>query len=142
MRISKIKIIPNYRKPWAKRLAKTVSVYLKKHGFEITHHNADATICIGGDGTIFYANHLSRISGAILGIGSKTSVVCQLRNDNWKNRLLRMLKNAKTEKRISLDVRSNTKNKSINAVNDVVIHANDYRIIRIFLECTLHIYMV
>src|SRR3989338_5871852 len=111
MQISKIKIIPNYRKLWAKRLAKTVALYLKKHGFVVAHRNTDATICIGGDGTIFYANHHNELHGAVLCIGSETSFVCTLTRDNWHHGLLRILKNPEIEKRITLTAKINNKNK-------------------------------
>ena len=132
MHISKIRILPNYRKPWALRLAKTISAFLRNHGFIIAHKNVDATICIGGDGTIFYANHRSRISGAVLGIGSKTSIVCQLKNTNWKNYLVGLLRKGKVEKRQRL--LANLNKKSFTSMNDIVLHTHNYRLIRIFVE--------
>ena len=129
-KINKIRILPNYRKPWALRLAKTLSLFLKKHDFAPAHKNVDATICIGGDGTIFYANHRNRIQGAVLGIGSKTSMVCQLRKDNWKKYLIKILRSGIIEKRQKLTV----KLKTISSINDVVVHTHDYRVIRIFIE--------
>src|SRR3989338_3115440 len=132
MHISKIRILPNYRKPWALRLAKTISAFLRNHGFIIAHKNVDATICIGGDGTIFYANHRTRIAGAVLGIGSKTSAICQLRKDNWKKGIVRALKNGKIEKRLTLIVRAGKKQFSV--LNDVVLHTHDYRVITVAIK--------
>ena len=132
MEITKIRILPNYRKPWALRLAKTLSLFLKRHNFAPAHKNVDATICIGGDGTIFYANHLSRIQGAVLGIGSKTSMVCQLRKDNWKKYLIKILRSSIIEKRQKLTVKIKTR--IVSSINDVVVHTHDYRVIRIFIE--------
>ncbi len=131
MQINKVRILPNYRKQWALKLAKTISTFLRSHGFASAHKNVDATICIGGDGTIFYANHRSRLSGAVLGIGSKTSIVCQLKNTNWKN-LVSMLKKGRVEKRQRLLAKTNKK--IFTSINDIVLHTHNYRVIRIFVQ--------
>lgn len=130
MKISRIRILPNYRKQWAKRLVKSLAAFLSKYGFTPAHSGVDATICIGGDGTIFYASHLNRIQGAVLGIGSKTSMVCQLRKDNWKRRILSMLRKGRTERRQKLLIKA--KRRQYPCINDVVVHTHDYRVIRIF----------
>ena len=132
MKIFRIKILANYKKSWAVKLAKTLRIFLQKHGFVISRNNIDATICIGGDGTIFYANHKKAIHGAVLGIGSESSVVCQLKKNNWKKQLLHILGNPKIEKRLTLTAR--TIKKQVSSLNDVVIHTHDYRVITIFID--------
>lgn len=132
MQIKSIKIIVNPKKEWAIKLAKEVGLFLIQNKFKISKQKADLTICIGGDGTILYANHKDRIDGAILGIGSRTSVVCILRNDNWKEKILDLIKSANVEKRLSL--LCEFEGKKISAINDVVIHSCDYRVIKINLK--------
>ncbi len=131
MPVRKVRILPNSRKGWAVKLAKKLASFLRGHGIAVAHRGVGATICIGGDGTIFYANHKNRISGPVLGIGSRTSVVCQLRKDNWKSRLLQLLR-GRVEKRQKLSVIA--PGRKITAINDVVVHTHDYRIIRIFIS--------
>ncbi len=132
MKIRRIRILPNYRKEWAQVLAKKVAHNLQSHGFLVAHRNVDATICIGGDGTIFYANHQKRIQGAVLGIGSKTSALCQLRKDNWKKGIISILADGRTEKRLTLTVEVGKKQFSV--LNDVVLHTHDYRVITVSMR--------
>ena len=49
-----IKILFNTTKEWARGLAQEVREFLFVNGFEICERGADATVCIGGDGTILY----------------------------------------------------------------------------------------
>src|SRR3989338_4292436 len=99
----KIKLLVNDKKEWALTLARSLSRFLKSHGFQISSSAADNTIFIGGDGTIFHFSHLNQIRGAILGIGSKTSSVCQLSHETLNLKLLLGALHAnKTESRLSL----------------------------------------
>ena len=88
----KIKILFNTRKEWAKKLVPQVAGFLKSAGFEVVKKGADTTICIGGDGTILYYNNIGKTEGAVLGIGSSSSHICILRNDNWRYQLIDSLK--------------------------------------------------
>jgi len=125
----KIKIIPNPRKDWAENLAKEVHSLLVSEGHEIVKNGADATICIGGDGTILYANHKTMLEGPILGIGSKTSYICQLQNTSWKDGLLPLLKRNKTIPVMTLCCTLG--DQQINALNDFVVHTDDHRVIHL-----------
>lgn len=132
MQIQSIKIITNPKKPWARELSKKLKIHLIKSGYSVVQKHADVTICIGGDGTILYANFKNRIQGAIIGIGSQSSVVCQFRSDNWEEKILGVLQSANTENRLTLLCEIN--NRKITAINDVVIHSKDYRVIRISMK--------
>ena len=132
MQISKVKVLPNYNKPWAKSLATRVKAFLRKHRFQIVRQNEDVAVCIGGDGTILYANHRRKFQHTVFGIGSKTSYMCALRKDNWRKFLVHLLNHGKYENRILLNAM--IKGKPYEAMNDVVIHNNDFRVITIFLE--------
>jgi NAD+ kinase len=132
MHFSKIKIVSNPLKHWAKETARQVREHLVRAGYQITANGANLTICVGGDGTILYANHRSRIEGAVLGIGSERSFICQLTRKSWKKRLLPMLRKGNTEPRQTLSASS--AGKTYRAINDFVIHANDYRVIELDVE--------
>jgi NAD kinase len=99
----KLKLISNPRKLWAKALAREAALLLKRAGHSIVQHGADATVCIGGDGTILYANNQKRLEGTVLGIGSIKSYICQLRRQSWKNKLARLLARKKTVRIMTLD---------------------------------------
>jgi len=129
MRFKTIKIISNPLKPWAKQTARQVSEHLKKAGYTVAAAGTDLTICVGGDGTILYANHQGKIEGAVLGIGSGRSFICQLTRDNWKKKILSLLRMGKTENRQMLSATSS--GKTYTAINDFVIHAKDYRVIEL-----------
>lgn len=121
-----LKIIPNPRKPWARKLANDVRAFLgKEHRF--MRKGADATICIGGDGTILYANHKKSLEGAVLGMGSEKSYVCQLERYSWKKKIRKLLESKKKVKIMTLDAQIG--NKKFNALNDFVIHATSYRVV-------------
>lgn len=124
-----IKILINTRKKWTKNLSKEVQKFLLSKRFNIVSKNADITICIGGDGTILYFNHKKQIEGSILAIGTKTSHLCQLKDTNWKEKILGFLSNIKKESRITLNAKIGKKTYS--AINDVVLHTADYRVISI-----------
>ncbi len=130
--INFIKVLPNYNKPWAKSLAIRVKKFLRKHMFQIVRQNEDIAVCIGGDGTILYANHLRKFQHTVFGIGSKTSYMCALRKDNWRKWLVHLLRNGKYENRLLLG--ASVKDKNYEAMNDVVIHSHDFRVITVFAE--------
>ncbi|MBI5224084.1 NAD(+)/NADH kinase [Candidatus Micrarchaeota archaeon] len=131
----KIKIIHNPTKQWATDLAKELNAKLKKIGHQIVRKGADATICIGGDGTILFAHHKGRLEGSVLGIGSKTSYICQLRNDNWKEQIERILSEHKTF--LALTLQTSINGKKYVAINDFVIHASNYRVLDMEVEGVL-----
>ena len=122
----KIKIIPNPKKPWAVKLAQRVKRFLgRKH--RTVNNNADATVCIGGDGTILYANHQKRLGGRVLGIGGDKSYICQLHRNSWQSSLLWILEKGKGTNIMSLNC--NVGKKNFTALNDFVIHATNYRVV-------------
>jgi NAD+ kinase len=125
----RVKILPNTTKKWARKLAKSVVLFLRKRGFDVVRKNADATITIGGDGTLLYYWFRGELEGAVLGIGSESSYLCQLKKNNWKENIERILRRKKTEKRTLLDVSINKK--TYKAINDVVLHTTNYRAINI-----------
>ncbi|MEM4336010.1 MAG: NAD(+)/NADH kinase [Candidatus Anstonellales archaeon] len=121
----KIKILFNKKKPWARMLAKKIKLFLKAKGCRFGK-GADATILIGGDGTIFY--NKKNIEGKVVGIGSEKSKVCQLRKEEWE-RVYGLLK-GKIEDRITLDVFLNGKKVGW-AINDAVLRTRNFRILKI-----------
>ena len=121
----KIKIIPNPKKDWAKTLAKEVKSFLSPT-HQIVSRGADATICIGGDGTILYTNYKGKVEGTVLGIGSVNSYICQLRSDNWKEKIHSILGSGKTLKVLTL--KAEVGGSTFSALNDFVIHATHYRV--------------
>lgn len=120
----KLRIIPNPRKPWALKLARDLRDFLgKRH--RVVRRNADATVCIGGDGTILYAYQQGRLEGAVLGIGSEKSYICQLRRDSWK-RITRLLERKQIK---IMPLEAYIGKKRFSALNDFVIHATRYRVV-------------
>ncbi len=122
----KLKIIPNTKKQWAVDLARE----LKKHIAESARHSvgkrgADATVCIGGDGTILYANHKGRLEGTVLGIGGDKSYICQIHNSDWKERLDNVL--AGPVQGI-MTLECSIGSRRFVSLNDMVIHATHYRV--------------
>jgi len=124
----RVKLIPNPRKDWTEELCSKVASFLSRNGHDIVDRKADATVCIGGDGTILYANHKRRLQGAIAGIGTGTSYICQLRRDSWRDEILPMLDRRRTIRVMSIDAEAD--GHRFNALNDYVVHSNDYRLIR------------
>jgi NAD+ kinase len=123
----RIKIIANPKKDWAKELARELAAFITQNPKHKTvRRNADATICIGGDGTILYANYKKRIEGAILGIGSDKSYICQLHRDDWMGSIASLLESGKTVKVMTLDC--SIGDKKFNVLNDAVVHATHYRV--------------
>lgn len=127
----RVKLSPNQQKPWAVQLARQIAVFLQRRGFQVVQKNAESTICIGGDGTIYYNHYKGRLEGRIIGIGSKTSFICQATRKNWKKRLPVLLKR-KGNRRITL--RAKEKGRWLTALSDVVIHTHDYRVIKVFVK--------
>ena len=128
----KIKLISNPTKQWAKEYEKKLRSFLKSKNHQIVRRNAQATICIGGDGTILYAHHKNRLEGNILGIGSKTSYICQLSNESSFDDVSCVLDENQTMPIMTLV--AIIAGKKIEAINDIVIHSSNYRVIRIGVE--------
>ncbi|MFH1521111.1 MAG: hypothetical protein ABID61_05690 [Candidatus Micrarchaeota archaeon] len=122
----KIKIIANPKKTWAKKVARELRTFLSpKHS--IVRNGAEATICIGGDGTILYAVHKNQINGPIIGVGGDKSYICQLDKHNWREKLLTLIDNPAREKIMTLICKS--EGNTYCALNDVVVHATHYRVV-------------
>lgn len=120
----KIRIIANPRKAWAKSLTREVSAFLMPE-HRTVRSGADATICIGGDGTMLYAHCEGRLQGPVLGIGSTKSYVCQLRRQAWKGRIRELLK-GRVVRLMTLDARVGKAR--YRALNDFVVHATHFRV--------------
>jgi NAD+ kinase len=121
----RIKIVANPKKEWAKELSLEIASTLKpKH--RVVGRGADATICIGGDGTILYAHYKGRIEGTVLGIGGEKSYICQLKNTDWKTRLIPLIENGETVDIMTLKCRLGEK--TMIALNDFLVHATHYRV--------------
>jgi NAD+ kinase len=131
----KIKLIANPKKSWAGALAREAALLLKRSGHRIVRKGADATICIGGDGTILYANHQKRIEGAVMGIGSTKSYICQLRKQSWRGRIANVLKRRKI-RIMTLDAHVGRKHYS--AMNDFVVHATHFRVAELSVASAGH----
>ena len=126
----RIKIISNPKKDWAKSLAKELKEYLEASGnHAIVKSGAEATICIGGDGTILYANHKGRIEGAVLGIGSDKSYICQIHRNEWREKILEALDSDPRELIMTLEADLN--GKRFTAINDFVVHATSFRVVEL-----------
>lgn len=134
--IMKIKIIPNPKKPWALKIAKSLIQLLTLDHIIVTK-NADLTICIGGDGTVLYANHRGRLDGIVLGIGGDKSYICQLHNSLWTN-APKLIQKKKFFNLMTFQCLVGQK--SFSVLNDVVIHANHYRVaeMELFFNNTKH----
>jgi len=129
----KIRIIANPLKEWAKEISDKLRKILRAAGYSVVNGKADITICVGGDGTILYAGYKGWLSGKILGIGSKRSYICQLHKSNWEKKLFEVL-DGETDDVFTLEYEIRGKNSKIvsgRAINDIVIHSNDYRVLGI-----------
>ncbi|MBI5227315.1 NAD(+)/NADH kinase [Candidatus Micrarchaeota archaeon] len=129
-----IKILANPKKQWAKDLAKEAKNFLSASpaSHKIVSKGAEVTLCIGGDGTILYANHEGKLEGKILAIGAEKSYICQLNRTNWKEKIFSLLGQGKTTKIMTLEAQVN--GKTYHAINDFVIHATHYRVAEIDVE--------
>lgn len=131
---SKIKILTNPKKLWTKELAIEIRSFLISKGYKIVKKGADVSLCIGGDGTILFAHHKNRIEGKILGLGSKSSFLCQIRNYNWKEKIISILESDHTFIPSGLICSvQDSKSSLYTAMNDFVLHSIDYRVVEISL---------
>ena len=124
----KAKTLHNKKKEWAVKTAKDVSEFLKASKLQEVSKGADLTIVIGGGGTILY--YKNELEGAIFGIGSESSHICQSRTENWKARLQSFLKNPKAEERILLSISMEGKEIAF-AINDVAILSRDHNMLHV-----------
>jgi len=130
----KVKILANELKDWTESVKNEVKAFLKSNGFlvvddsENSSIHVEVTICVGGDGTIFYYNHLNKLEGKVLAIGSDSSHLCVLHKDKWKENILHYLSGMHSEVRITLEAKVG--GKIYSAINDVVLHTKDYRTIK------------
>jgi NAD+ kinase len=128
----RVKIIPNPEKKWAVDMAKELEPFLGKHGHAVEESGAEATVCIGGDGTVLYSNHTGMIEGPVVGIGSQSSYICQLMRTSPKEDLIHLLESGKTASVMTL--KATIDGKSQTAINDFVVHSKDYRVLDIRVE--------
>jgi len=124
----KAKILYNRKKDWAVKTAKEVSAFLKSAKVQEVPKGADLTIVIGGDGTILY--NKNELEGAIFGIGSDLSHICQSHADTWKPRLQSFLKNPRAEERILLSVSLDGKEIAF-AINDAAFLSRDHNMLHL-----------
>lgn len=129
----KFRIISNETKDWARKTAGEVEAFLESKKQGIAAENEDVSIIIGGDGTVFY--HKDKIHGAIFGIGSVRSKVCQANSQDWRPMLGKILKAKKLpiEERTALSVKINGKDAGW-AVNDAVVHARKHNFVEIAVK--------
>ncbi|MGV8176792.1 MAG: NAD(+)/NADH kinase [Candidatus Bilamarchaeaceae archaeon] len=132
MKKMKLKVITNPKKEWAVKAEGELKRLLVSKGFGIVENGAEATICFGGDGTILYNHFKGKLEGPVLGIGTETSRICLLNDGNWKKRIASVLMKGKKHRLFTLEVKH--KGRRYHAVNDVVVHTKDYRVIWIFVK--------
>ncbi|MBD3210496.1 hypothetical protein GF318_03895 [Candidatus Micrarchaeota archaeon] len=125
----RVKLIPNPEKHWAVEMARELEPFLARYGHAVEDEGAEATICIGGDGTVLYSNHMGLIQGPVIGIGSRSSYICQLTRDSPKEDLAGLLESGKTVDVMALKASINGKEQS--AINDFVIHSKNYRVVNL-----------
>lgn len=127
----RIKVLANPKKPWSKTLARELKDFLRpKH--RIVRTRADATVCIGGDGTILYNCHKGRLQGSVVGIGGDKSYICQLHRSEWRDKINDMLESDRAVKVFTLECE--LAGRRYVALNDIVIHATHYRVAEIGVE--------
>ena len=61
-----IKVIHNPLKHWTKELEKELRKFLVSEGHNIVKKGAEVTVCIGGDGTVLYANYKKQLEDGSL----------------------------------------------------------------------------
>ncbi len=127
----KAKVLCNKTKEWAVKTAKEVSAFLKSAKAQEVQNGADLTIVIGGDGTILY--YKNDLEGAIFGIGSERSHICQSHADTWKPRLESFLKNPRAEERILLSVSMGGKEIAF-AINDAAFLSRDHNMLHVSVD--------
>ncbi len=123
-------ILVNHRKKWAVALKQKVASFLMANGYSTALQNADYTIVIGGDGTLYH--YLDMLKGKVILIGSERSYRAQLTMKNWKGRILQLMKH----KIISLPLFEIINNNKIigRSMNDVVFHTNDHKVVAIEMQ--------
>lgn len=124
----KAKILHNKTKEWAVKAAKEVSSFLKSANVQEVRNGADFTVVIGGDGTILY--YKNELEGAIFGIGSESSHICQSRSDNWKPLLQSFLKNPRAEERLLLSISMGGREIAF-AINDAAFLSRDHNMLHV-----------
>ncbi len=124
----KAKILHNKTKDWAAKAAKEVSTFLKSAKVQEVSKGADFTIVIGGDGTILY--YKNELEGAIFGIGSGLSHICQSHADTWRPRLESFLRNPRAEERTLLSVSMGGKEIAF-AINDAAFLSRDHNMLHV-----------
>lgn len=127
----KAKVLHNKTKDWAVKVAKEVSAFLKSAKVQEVEKGADFTIVVGGDGTILF--HKNELEGAVFGIGSGRSHVCQSRESNWKARLQSFLQSPKAEERILLSISMGGKDIGF-AINDAAFLSRDHNMLNISID--------
>ncbi|MBD3398185.1 hypothetical protein GF412_03265 [Candidatus Micrarchaeota archaeon] len=126
----KAKIIWNKTKKWAIKASSEVKDFLKEKGVKVVKKKPDFTIVIGGDGTILY--HKDELEGAIFGIGSPKSFVCQCTCENWKECLGDFVSKPKYEERMLMEVKF--RKKKYATINDVALLSQRHEMLTVSVE--------
>lgn len=101
-----MKIIRNPLKSWTEQLSRKVESEAKRRGWKLCKKNAEATIVIGGDGTLYY--NKDKAEGRIFCIGSKHSWLGVSHNrwmevfsqNKWKEYLVKAIEVYEGKRRI------------------------------------------
>ena len=110
-------IIYNEKKGWAKEMAAQVRQFLTFYKLaDYDEKNPEATIIIGGDGTILH--HKDKIKGILIGVGHDKSRLCQINRTGWHEPLRRFFKNPIHISTPTIKVGNHI------AINDVVLYGN------------------
>jgi NAD kinase len=131
----KFKIISNPDKAWAKKLEADVRALVGEANVAST--GADATVLIGGDGTVFH--NKDEIQGAMFAIGGAKSKVCQCKAGDWKAGLAYFMKKKSVEMRTALSVKINGAACGW-AINEAAVHSRHHNFLEIEVRCgkTVH----
>lgn len=145
MRVSRVVIVINQIKPYARRTAETLKTLLDRHGVkqqwvdalppskrlyheldDLRKTDADLIIACGGDGTLLQTAHRSRGSGVpILGVNiGYLGFITSVPGQKVKSAMRRIIEaDFVISRRMTLDVRVETNDRSAEgwALNDVVI---------------------
>jgi NAD+ kinase len=117
-------LIPNKSKKWAIKLSSEIETFLKSKGY-IKSLSPDFSIVIGGDGSFYY--NLSRVKGKVILIGSESTYRSQIKKDEWKLKLIKLIKRNKYVKLPLISVYKNGKLIG-EGVNDIVFHSKDFKV--------------
>jgi len=131
MRLKTAFVVPNPRKPYAKKLAKEVEAFLKAKDSLATSGNADFVILVSGDGTVLY--NKQKYGLPIFAIGHGKSHICQADEKNWRRLLSKALSGFKLDKRSMLSCLVNGKH-AFDSLNDVVVRSRDHRVVSLRLS--------